>query len=140
MADRQTYIAKNILAIVFGVIGGVLAFIASSFFLFITGVLSWTDGGPDLPQSNFLLSIIITTIAGSIVGGLITTLLSKKNDLIYSLITGIILLITWLVANTGFDFSYYDTSGILCLLLILPCSAWGGWIGRRLKTRNIDNN
>jgi uncharacterized protein YacL len=129
---------RNILSVVTGVVAGTIAFILLALFFFSIGMLMWTDGGSKeeiaRTEFNIVISILLILIIGSLLSGIITSIISSRNDIKLSIITGIILvIITILLANFGF--SFYGLFEIIIACLLLPLTIVGGLIGNKIKKR-----
>src|SRR5688572_5896402 len=95
---------RNILSVATGVVAGTITFILLALFFFSIGMLMWTDGGSKeeiaRTEFNIVISILLIIIIGSLLSGLITSVISSRKDLKLSAITGIILvIISILLAN-----------------------------------------
>lgn len=128
MGNNLKEIVINILTVIIGIITALLIFLPLITLLFpLVGLIPFGDD----KTANLVISIImmIAVSVSSSIGGYITGLFSERNYLIYSCITGIVLIIVYISAS---DFRINnEIFSIISLIMILPSTLFGGYLANR---------
>lgn len=122
---------KEILTVILGIILGILVFIIIFFLMSVyENVTHQTEQGviPEDIRADFLIPVIL----GSLISGFFSATKSSRRTLIYSAITGVALIILWMISQVG---PYNPVSVKISAWLILPSVIIGGWLGSVYKRR-----
>jgi hypothetical protein len=129
---------RNIASVFAGIAVGFLAFLCLGLFFMMIGWFGWTDGGSPEElrtlENRSGLSLLMMTIAGSLIAGFMTVLIAVSDKLLYATVTGIIIVLLWF-ASFNFSFDDLEKEGLVSMILTLPCSIFGGWLRLQKKTK-----
>jgi len=134
--DFLNSIAQGFLITILAAMAGYIAAYITGFIFLSIDFLSGErrNHGENSIDTGIKIFILLAAIIGSVVAGFIAAIISKRKPLLYASISGIALIIIWMVSN-NFNFTGYMISEKISTYLILPFAILGGWLGFKRKTR-----
>jgi len=95
VACNKNQLSREASTTILPVVAGGLMYVTSAFLFFSLGLFIWADGGSKEEiqriETNAAISIPLAIVIGRIVAGLVTTLLSKAENVIYAASCGTVL-------------------------------------------------
>lgn len=133
MDNTNKHVTRNILSVVTGVLTAVSLFLIGGLILLLNIASKVKGHGEESNLGNISLAGFFLLFICCFSGGFVTGKISTKNDWIPGTITGIVLLILFLIVG---EFTI-DKESILSLILIIPITLFGNLVAIRIKKKGL---